>query len=268
MFEKKEQYKIHPEICHLNTEISDRSRFAVQRADDVFKYIAVNAKTDFEYYWGAERLHFEFDRALINYAFGMESSCLVEIYGLLEARLLESLREEFKTIKISSRLYKYLAEQSHLFDMEYFFRRMKASEIANILKKIGAINKENYKFIVYLETLRDALAHKNLQRLSQFNLGKKHVHLATIDTGKVDFNTKDIFLRAIRFELESASIKDKRMLRKSYSRAVQDAKKRKGSMPKRRETDKKVGHLYVALQILAEQNKIKIIQENTKPISY
>jgi hypothetical protein len=244
MIEKKDFYKKTPGKCHIEIESIERSKKAMKRMDDVFKYAATNAKNSLEWDFAFDALHEEFDLPLISYGFGLESACLIQIYGLLEIRIMQTFNEEFRKVKVSRALENYLKQHAHLFEMEFFLRKFKASDMANILRRIGKLQKEDYKFIIYLEELRDGLAHKNLSKLNKFDQSKKHAHLTTLDAG-TNFNSKEIFFRAIKFEWNLIPKRIKEKFVKSNKKTFEEYKKEGDAelSYKLRYTEAKYGHL-------------------------
>ncbi|MBI2660547.1 hypothetical protein HYX07_05275 [Candidatus Woesearchaeota archaeon] len=167
-------------------------------------------------------LHGDFEKALICYGLKLESYCLIDVYSILENKLIIKLNDEIKEFKISNRLKRYLRNRAHWSDMEFFLRRLKASTIANILKQIGILGKENYKYISKLEDLRDALVHRNLSQLEGFNINFGRVHMHTTDYG-TKFDTEKYLLGAVSFSWNMLSKKERIESMKHFRRTWEKA---------------------------------------------
>jgi hypothetical protein len=223
MLEEPGFYDGHNEECHIYLEADKRNKVYKERVDSIFNHIYTIKDLDLRFFADLIELHNEYDKALVMYGLGFETSCIVEIYGLLEVRLIQYLGREFENVQLSKRLEKFIYEKKiHFFALEYFLRYMQSPEIARILYQIGALDKKDVKFIGRLFELRNAIVHKNMKQLEKWNKSKKDVHIPTLDTKLTNFDAEEIFLNAIivGWHLAPAEVKD--MVKKDRENLIKE----------------------------------------------
>lgn len=174
----------------FNKEIKERSKIAEKKISTLFDGIHDKSKTPYEMGYNDAILTVAIDNAVFCYSLGLDSHCIVELYGVIEYFIIRTLKDEFFTIKTSNELKNFLDKEKYDSEVEYFLRKIKTRDLVLILKKIGALDNKDLKSFEKLENLRNCFAHKNVVRLSKYIDIRKIPNFFEIDTPEIKIDAK------------------------------------------------------------------------------
>jgi len=171
-------------------EIKKRSEIAEKKINSLFKNIRIKSKDPYERSFNESILSVALDNAVFCYGLGLDSHCIVELYGVVEHFIIRAIKEEFFEIKTSKKLKEFLKNEKYKSELEYFIRKIKTKELVSILKKIGVLDKTDLKAFEELENLRNSFAHKNVVRISKHTDTQKIPKFFEIDSEEIRIDTK------------------------------------------------------------------------------
>lgn len=124
---------------------------------------------------------------LMLYAINLNGPAIVELHGLVEQFIIEELATILSSSKERTQVVrKRLLEQKSLRDL------------AQILVDLQIWDKDDVKFLEKLCGLRNAIAHKNAERISKLVYSGKKISFLGIDMVMTDFDVVPYMIRSLR----------------------------------------------------------------------
>lgn len=133
---------------------------------------------------------------LVLYALGKNGSAIIELHGILEtfsAREIASLFPTSTRETIRTRI----------------IRRCNLEDLAIILRDLGRWDKDDIKFVEKLNKLRNGIAHKNPELISNTVCSGKRISMLDIDSKMADVDCIPLIIRTIRLLLKMAMFNPK-----------------------------------------------------------
>ena len=166
-------------------EIRRRAKIANKKINLLYRDLVDKVKDPYERGSNEVLLSVALDNAVFCYGLGLDSHCVVELYGVVELFIIRSIERSFLEIKPSTKLKDFLKKEGYQLKIECFTRKVRTRDLAMVLKKMGTFDNADFKTFCDLETLRNSYAHKNVIQLSKHTQVSRIPVFFEIDNPKI-----------------------------------------------------------------------------------